>query len=86
VVELMRDLSKLAPAGFEDGSGAVEKDRQWCLALARAVEDACYQGNTARIEELSRQCEPRLKEMQSQLAKLKGKEPLQDPEAPPTVK
>src|SRR6185295_669375 len=57
VVELLRDLSKLAPAGFEDGSGAVEKDRQWCLAMARAIEDACYQGDAARIQELSLQCE-----------------------------
>jgi len=86
VVELLRDLSKLAPAGFEDGSGAVEKDRQWCLAMARAIEDACYQGDAARIQELSLQCEPRLKEMKSQLARIKGKEPPTDPENPPTVK
>jgi hypothetical protein len=87
VVDLMRDLSKLAPAGFEDGSGVFEKDRQWCLALARGIEDACYRGDSGRIQELSQQCGPRLKEMNELLAKDKEKkEPEREPDAPSTVK
>jgi len=85
VGELTRELSKVAPAGFEDGTGAIERDRQWCLAMARAMGDACDQGNTERIRELSLQCGPRMKQMQETLAQMKGKEP-EPPEAPPTVK
>lgn len=84
VVELSRDLSKLAPEGFEDGTGAFELSRQWCLAHARAIERACYDGNLERIVELSQKCGPRLKEMNSILAREKDKE-KKAPEPPPEV-
>lgn len=88
VVDLIRELSRLAPAGFEDGSGRIELDRQWCLAHARAIERASYDGDTSQVLDLSLKCGPRLREMQSILAGTK-KEP--DPELPkqpevPTVK
>jgi hypothetical protein len=84
VVGLMRELSKLAPSGFLDPTRAVEKDRQWCLALTRAMEVSCYQGDFGRIQELSIHCGPRLKEMQALLAHSKEKmsKPA-DPEVPP---
>lgn len=68
VTQLRRELAQLAPAGFEDGTGAFELDRQWCLSLARNIDEACDRGNTARIVELSQQCGPRLKNMQAMLA------------------
>jgi hypothetical protein len=87
--ELIRDLSKLAPAGFEDTSGEIEQHRQWCLALARAIEDSCYQGNTARVQVLSEQCGPRMKEIHGLLEEKRKYEPVPTPatpETPPTVK
>jgi hypothetical protein len=88
VDELTRELSKLAPAGFEDASGEVERGRQWCLALTRAMENACYQGDAERIRELSAQFGPRMKDLHARLepAKEKAPEPVPTPEAPPTVK
>jgi len=86
---LIRDLSKIAPAGFEDGSGEVERNRQWCLALARAIEDATDYGNSARVQELSLQCAPRMKEVRTLLEQMKKREPVPTPatpETPPTVK
>ncbi len=86
---LIRDLSKIAPAGFEDASGEVEKHRQWCLALARAIEDATDYGNSARIQDLSLQCAPRMKEVRTLLEQMKKREPVPTPAAPdtpPTVK
>ena len=82
VVELTRDLSKLAPQGFEDSTGAFELNRQWCLAHARAIERACYDGNHEQIAELSLKCGPRLNEMTSFLtrSKDKPKAPEKDPE------
>ena len=87
VVELTRDLSKLAPQGFEDSTGAFELNRQWCLAHARAIERACYDGNHEQIAELSMKCGPRLNEMTSFLtrSKDKPKEPEKEPEPPPQV-
>jgi len=82
--KLKRELSQLAPAGFEDGSGAFELDRQWCLALARHIDDACDKGDDARIRELSQECGPRLKAMQSMLARSRKEAPA-NPE-PPAVK
>jgi len=79
VTKLRRELAQLAPAGFEDATGAFELDRQWCLALARTIDDACDLGQEARVLELSQQCGPRLKNMQSMLARTK-KEP--EPAAP----
>jgi len=87
--ELIRDLSKLAPAGFEDSSGEFEQHRQWCLALARAIDDATYTGNTGRIQDLSEQCGPRMKEIHGLLAQKRKGEPVPTPgtpETPPTVK
>jgi hypothetical protein len=87
--ELIRDLSKLAPAGFEDVSGEIERQRQWCLALARAIEDSCYSGNTARIQELCQQSGPRMKDVHELLANRRKGEPVPTPaapETPPTVK
>jgi len=81
VTKLRRELAQLAPAGFEDATGAFEVDRQWCLALARTIDDACDRGQEARVLELSRQCGPRLKNMQSMLARTK-KEPEPAPEIP----
>ena len=83
VTQLRRELSQLAPAGFEDGTGAFELDRQWCLTLARNIDEACDRGNTARVLELSQQCGPRLKNMQTMLAGTR-KEPEHEtaPEVP----
>lgn len=81
VTKLKRELYQLAPAGFEDGTGAFELDRQWCLALARAIDDACDRGEGGRVLELSQQCGPRLKNMQSMLVRTK-KEPEPSPEVP----
>lgn len=81
---LKRELSQLAPAGFEDGSGAFELDRQWCLTMARHIDDACDKGDEARVLELSQQCGPRLKSMQTMLARSR-KEAPETPEVP-TVK
>ena len=80
-VNLRRELSQLAPAGFEDGSGSFERDRQWCLALARRIDDAVDKGDDARVLELSQQCGPRLKDMQSMLARSR-KESEPTPEVP----
>jgi len=87
VVELTRDLSRLAPQGFEDSTGAFELNRQWCLAHARAIERACYEGNHEQIVELSQKCGPRLNEMTSFLtrSKEKQKEPEKEPEPAPEV-
>ena len=87
VVELTRDLSRLAPQGFEDTTGAFELNRQWCLAHARAIERACYDGNHEQIAELSLRCGPRLNEMTSFLtrSKDKPKEPEKEPEPAPEV-
>jgi hypothetical protein len=87
--ELIRDLSKIAPAGFEDGSGEVERHRQWCLALARGIEDATDYGNATRIQDLSLECAPRMKEVRTLLEQMKKREPVPTPatpETPPTVK
>ena len=82
--KLIRELSQLAPAGFEDASGEFESDRQWCLALARRIDDACDRADDGRIVDLSQQCRPRLQQMQSTLAGTRKKaEPT--PEIP-TVK
>jgi hypothetical protein len=81
VTQLRRELAQLAPAGFEDGTGAFELDRQWCLTLARNIDEACDRGNTARVLELSQQCGPRLKNMQTMLAGTK-KEPEPETEIP----
>lgn len=80
VVELIRDLARLSPAGFEDSTGAFEADRQWCLAQARAIEKACYDGTPSRIIDLAQACGPRLRSMQSTLARAKSAEPLPEPE------
>jgi hypothetical protein len=85
VTQLRRELAQLAPAGFEDGTGAFELDRQWCLSLARNIDEACDRGNTARVLELSQQCGPRLKNMQTMLARTR-KEPAQEPEPEVPVK
>jgi hypothetical protein len=87
--QLIRDLSKIAPAGFEDGSGEVERHRQWCLALARAIEDATDYGNSARVQDLSLECGPRMKEVRTLLEQMKKREPVPTPatpETPPAVK
>ena len=89
VDELTRELSKLAPAGFMDGSGEIERDRQWCLALARSMENASVQGDAERIRELSVQAGPRMKDIHALLARTKEKAPEPvptTPETPPTVK
>jgi hypothetical protein len=80
VVELLRDLARLSPAGFEDVTGAFERDRQWCLAQARAIEKACYDGDTTRIVELTQLCGPRLQEMKTTLARTKRPETPPEPE------
>ena len=87
VVELTRDLSRLAPQGFADSTGAFELNRQWCLAHARAIERACYDGNHEQIVELSLKCGPRLNDMTSFLtrSKDKPKEPEKEPEPAPEV-
>jgi hypothetical protein len=87
--ELIRDLSKMAPAGFEDTSGQIEQHRQWCLALARAINDSVDRGNSIRIQVLSEQSGPRLREIQELLAQKRKGEPVPTPatpETPPTVK
>lgn len=80
VVELIRDLARLSPAGFEDSTGAFELDRQWCLAQARAIEKACYDGDPSRIIDRAQACGPRLKSMQSTLAREKPPAALPEPE------
>jgi hypothetical protein len=65
VDDLMRALARLAPAGFRDSSGAFEQDRQWCLGVARAIDNACAYGEWGRIQNLSLSCGPRVKRMQS---------------------
>jgi hypothetical protein len=69
----LKQLDQLAPAGFADDSGALEQDRQWCLGLGRAIEDACDRGNTGLVQNLAAQCEPRLKNIQSRLAPRKDR-------------
>lgn len=88
VGDLMRDLSKVAPAGFEDASGEVERDRQSCIALARALDNACDRGNNGALMDLSAQFKPRMKTLHAKLAPTKPKEPepVPTPETPPTVK
>jgi hypothetical protein len=82
--KLKRELGQLAPAGFEDASGDFESDRQWCLALARKIDEACDRGDSALVIDLSQQSGPRLKKMKSMLARTpKESEPV--PEVP-TVK
>jgi len=71
-LDLLRSLARLAPAGFEDLSGDLERHRQWCLAMARRIEDACAGGQAAKIPELCLQSGPRLREMQSALSKEKA--------------
>jgi hypothetical protein len=86
---LIRDLSRLAPAGFEDASGEIEVRRQWCLARARAIQDSCYTGNTGRIQVLGQQCGPQMKEIHELLQQRHKGEPVPTPatpETPPTVK
>jgi hypothetical protein len=82
VVDLLRDLSRLAPAGFEDVTGAFELDRQWCIAQARAIEKACYSGDTGWISELTLTSGPRVRQMKSVLARWKEKPPQPEPELP----
>ena len=65
VDHLIRALAKLAPAGFRDSSGAFEQDRQWCLAMARGIDEACDYGNWGQMQTLSLGCGPRVKRMQS---------------------
>jgi hypothetical protein len=61
--EVMRNLAMLAPAGFKDDAGSFEQDRQWCLALGRAIEKACDEGNTGLVQNLSTQSKTRLQRM-----------------------
>jgi hypothetical protein len=86
-VELTRDLSKLAPQGFEDASGTFELNRQWCLSHARAIERACYETNHEQIVSLSQRCGPRFSEMNAFLGRSKDqeKEKEKEPEPPPQV-
>jgi hypothetical protein len=65
VDDLIRALARLAPAGFRDSTGAFEQERQWCLAVARAIDDACAYGKWGQIQNLSLSCGPRLKRMES---------------------
>lgn len=65
VEELLRALARLAPAGFRDSTGAFEQERQWCLAVARAIDDACAYGKWGQIHNLSLTCGPRVKRMQA---------------------
>lgn len=83
VVELIRGLSQLAPAGFEDTSGTVERNRQWCLALARGMENALYDGNTGSIVNLCLECGPRIREMHSFLKRSRPPEQPPVTETPP---
>jgi len=69
--DFMKNLIKLARTGFEDDTGKFELDRQWCLAQARAIEKACDEWTPALVQLLSKQCEPRLKQMQAFVAGLK---------------
>jgi len=62
---LIRALAKLAPAGFRDSTGAFEMERQWCLAVARAIDNACAYGEWGQIQNLSQSCGPRVNRMQS---------------------
>jgi hypothetical protein len=82
VTQLKRRLAQLAPAGFEDASGRFELDRQWCVSLARKIDDACDEGDDGQVLALSQQCGPRLKQMQSFLARSR-KESEPEPEVPP---
>jgi hypothetical protein len=86
--ELRRDLSKLAPAGFEDAGGEVERDRQWCLGLARAIDNACDLGNSGAMQQLCLEFKPRMKDLHARLGPPTPKEaePVPTPETPPTVK
>jgi hypothetical protein len=65
VEDLHRALARLAPAGFRDPTGAFEQERQWCLAMARAIDDACAYGKWGQIQNLSLSCGPRVKRMES---------------------
>ena len=69
--DFQKHLTKLARTGFEDDTGKFELDRQWCLGHARAIEKACDEWNTGLVQMLSKQCEPRLKQMQAFIAGLK---------------
>jgi len=65
VDELIRALARLAPAGFRDSTGAFEQERQWCLAIARASDNACAYAEWGQIQNLSLSCGPRVKRMES---------------------
>ena len=65
VDDLIRALARLAPAGFRDSTGAFEHERQWCLAVARAIGNACAYGEWGQIQNLSLSCGPRVKRMES---------------------
>jgi hypothetical protein len=84
-VRLRREIGQLAPAGFEDGSGEFERHRQWCLALARRIDDAVDRGDNAVVIDLSQQCGPRLRDMQSTLTRMR-KETAPPPAEVPPVK
>jgi hypothetical protein len=84
-VRLRRELGQLAPAGFEDGSGEFERHRQWCLALARRIDDAVDRGENGIVIDLSQQCGPRVGEMQSILTRMR-KETAPPPADVPPVK
>ncbi|MBV8881698.1 MAG: hypothetical protein JO332_17205 [Planctomycetaceae bacterium] len=77
--DFTKRLMRLARVGFQDPTGNFERDRQWCLASARAIEDACDQGNTGTVQNLAKQCEPRLKQMEAFLAAFKEPPPDMTP-------
>lgn len=69
---LLKELDQLAPAGFQDDSGALERNRQWCLSTARAIEDACDRANPGLILNFSTQALPQMNQIVTALAPPKG--------------
>src|SRR5581483_2860741 len=66
-VILVAELAKLAPAGFRDDRGIFERERQWVLGMARAIDDSVAYGAWGQAAVLSQQCRPRVQSMESLL-------------------
>jgi hypothetical protein len=64
-VILVAELAKLAPAGFHDDRGDFERERQWCLGVARAIDNSVAYGDWGQVATLSQQCRPRVRAMES---------------------
>lgn len=64
-VALIAELAKLAPAGFRDDRGEFESERQWCLGVARAIDNSVAYGDWGQVATFAQQCRPRVRSMEA---------------------